>query len=74
MGETDKFCPDCGTPQYGDSRPDSEFKTWLRQRRMLWVVIGAALVILGILIRRPQLAMIGAIMSTVSLLALNKLK
>ncbi len=73
MEDADKFCPQCGEPQYGDPRPDSEFKKWLRQRRMLWVVIGAVLVALGIFIRRPQLVMIGAIMSTASLLSLTKL-
>jgi len=41
---------------------------------MLWVVIGAVLVILGILIRRPQFAMVGAIMSIVSLMSLSKLE
>lgn len=71
--DTDRYCSGCGEPQFGAPKPDSEFKIWLRRRRMLWVVIGAVLVVLGILFRRPQFAVVGAAIATVSLMALNKL-
>jgi uncharacterized membrane protein YvbJ len=72
ISETDKFCPECGQPQYGNPKPDSEFRQWLNQRRMLWTVMGAVLVIFGVIIKKPQLAMIGALMATISLMALSK--
>ena len=68
-----KFCPECGEPQFGQQRPDSEFRMWLRQRRMAFTVIGAVLVVFGVVIKSPQLTMVGAVISTVSLMALEKL-
>ncbi len=73
IDDNDKFCPECGEPQFGQPKPDSEFRMWLRQRRMTFTVIGAALVVFGIVVKNPQLTMVGAIISTVSLMALEKL-
>lgn len=71
INPTDRFCPSCGEPQMDNTKPDSEFRRWLTKRRMLWTITGAVLVVFGVVIRKPQIAMVGAIISTISLLALN---
>ncbi|MFI4910353.1 MAG: zinc-ribbon domain-containing protein [Sedimentisphaeraceae bacterium JB056] len=73
LADSDKFCPECGEPQYGDQKPDSEFRAWLRQRKMSLVITGTALVVFAVIIKNPPIALIGALIATFSLMGLNKL-
>jgi uncharacterized membrane protein YvbJ len=74
MEDGDKYCPQCGEPQYGGKRPDSEFRAWLKQRKMTWVVTGTVLVIFGVIIKNPPIALIGAVLSTLALMGLSKME
>jgi len=72
MDDNDKFCPQCGEPQYGGKKPDTEFRIWLRKRRMMLIVTGAVLVAFGVIIKHPPITLVGAIISTFSLMAMSK--
>lgn len=73
IDDSDKFCPECGEAQYDDQRPDSEFRNWLRQRKMSLVVMGAVLLIFGVIVKNPPMALIGSVITTLSLFSLNNL-
>ncbi|ARN57257.1 zinc-ribbon domain-containing protein [Sedimentisphaera salicampi] len=80
IGDTDKYCPECGTAQYGKRESNipqkSEDKLPERFREVVKTILTASIIMLifGIIIRQPRIMVIAAISSLITffLIRINK--
>lgn len=71
--EGSRFCPECGMAQFGDDKPDSEFREWRKKRILFGLRAGIGLLVLGLVIKNLPIALVGAATLLISSIKLNNL-
>ena len=72
--EDSRFCPECGTAQFGDEPADSEFGLWRKKNINIALYVSLAGIVIGITIRLPQVVVLSALIFMIAAFKLNNLK